>query len=43
MEDLNREMEMTFLFSSHDPEVIKRARRLIVLRDGEIVSDERKL
>jgi putative ABC transport system ATP-binding protein len=42
MEDLNREMEMTFLFSSHDPEVIKRARRLIVLKDGEIVSDERK-
>ena len=41
MEDLNREMEMTFLFSSHDPDVIKRARRLIVLRDGEILSDER--
>ena len=42
MENLNRDMGMTFLFSSHDPEVIKRARRLIVLRDGEIVSDERK-
>jgi len=42
MEDLNRDMGMTFLFSSHDPEVIKRAKRLIVLRDGEIVSDERK-
>jgi putative ABC transport system ATP-binding protein len=41
MEDLNREMGMTFLFSSHDPDVIKRARRLIVLRDGEILSDER--
>ena len=41
MEDLNREMEMTFLFSSHDPDVIKRARRLIVLRDGEITSDKR--
>ena len=41
MEDLNREMGTTFLFSSHDPEVIKRARRLIVLRDGEILSDER--
>jgi len=41
MEGLNREMEMTFLFSSHDPDVIKRARRLIVLRDGEILSDER--
>jgi putative ABC transport system ATP-binding protein len=42
MEDLNRDMGMTFLFSSHDPEVIKRAKRLIVLRDGIIVSDERK-
>ncbi|MCJ7499403.1 ABC transporter ATP-binding protein [bacterium] len=41
MEDLNREMGTTFLFSSHDPEVIKRARRLIVLRDGEIISDKR--
>jgi putative ABC transport system ATP-binding protein len=42
MEDLNRETGTTFLFSSHDPAVIKRARRLIVLRDGEIASDERK-
>ena len=41
MEDLNREMGTTFLFSSHDPDVIKRAKRLIVLRDGEILSDER--
>lgn len=41
MEDLNAEMGMTFLFSSHDPNVIKMAKRLIVLRDGEILSDER--
>ena len=41
MENLNVEMGMTFLFSSHDPDVIKRAKRLIVLRDGEILSDER--
>jgi len=41
MEDLNREIGTTFLFSSHDPAVIKRARRLIVLKDGEILSDER--
>jgi len=41
MEDLNRDIGTTFLFSSHDPDVIKRAKRLIVLRDGEIVSDER--
>ena len=42
MENLNLEMGMTFLFSSHDPDVIKRAKRLIVLKDGEILSDERK-
>jgi putative ABC transport system ATP-binding protein len=41
MESLNREMGTTFLFSSHDPNVIKRARRLIVLRDGQVVSDDR--
>ncbi len=41
MGDLNRELGTTFLFSSHDPEVIKRARRLIVLRDGEVTSDKR--
>jgi len=41
MEQLNKELGMTFLFSSHDPEIIERARRLIVLRDGRIVSDTR--
>jgi putative ABC transport system ATP-binding protein len=41
MEQLNKELGMTFLFSSHDPEVIERARRLVVLRDGRIVSDTR--
>jgi putative ABC transport system ATP-binding protein len=41
MEELNRELGMTFLFSSHDPDVIKRAKRLIKLHDGRIVSDER--
>jgi putative ABC transport system ATP-binding protein len=41
MEELNRSLNTTFLFSSHDPEVIGRARRLIVLRDGLVVSDTR--
>jgi putative ABC transport system ATP-binding protein len=41
MEDLNREIGTTFLFSSHDPDVIKRARRLIKLHDGQVISDER--
>ena len=42
MEELNRNLGTTFLFSSHDPEVIGRARRLIVLRDGVVVSDTRQ-
>jgi putative ABC transport system ATP-binding protein len=40
MERLNRERAITFLFSTHDPAVMSRARRLIRLRDGRIVDDE---
>lgn len=40
MEKLNREEQMTFVFSTHDSRVIQRARRVITLVDGEIVSDE---
>ena len=40
MEGLNQELGTTFLFSSHDPDVIKRAKRLIKMHDGRIVSDE---
>ncbi len=36
MEQMNRERDITFVFSSHDPQVIERARRLVKLRDGEI-------
>ncbi|MDT8273061.1 MAG: ABC transporter ATP-binding protein [Desulfomonilia bacterium] len=39
MMKLNTEKGITFLFSTHDPEVIQRARRIIRLRDGRIVSD----
>ena len=39
MEKLNREEQMTFLFSTHDQRVIDRARRVIRLVDGRIVSD----
>ena len=41
MEKLNREEEMTFIFSTHDVRVMKRARRVITLEDGKVVSDER--
>ena len=40
MEALNREQRVTFLFSTHDPRVMGRARRLIRLVDGRIESDE---
>lgn len=42
MEILNREENMTFIFSTHDVRVMKRARRVITLEDGRVVSDEMK-
>ena len=39
MAKLNREEQMTFLFSTHDQRVIERARRVITLVDGKIASD----
>jgi putative ABC transport system ATP-binding protein len=39
---MNRERGVTFLFSSHDPLVIERARRTVRLRDGRTVADERR-
>lgn len=42
MAKLNREENMTFIFSTHDQRVIDRARRVITLVDGKISSDERR-
>jgi len=39
MEKLNREEEMTFIFSTHDERVMKKARRLVSLDDGKIITD----
>ncbi len=39
MAKLNKEEDMTFIFSTHDQRVIDRARRVITLEDGKIVSD----
>jgi putative ABC transport system ATP-binding protein len=39
---LNRELGTTFLFSSHDPMVVSHASRVVTLRDGQVVSDERR-
>lgn len=42
MRRLNEEQGVTFLFSTHDPLVIERARRVIRLLDGMVQSDETK-
>lgn len=39
MRRLNIEEKVTIIFSSHDPMVIEKARRSIVLRDGKIIED----
>ena len=40
MARLNKEEHTTFLFSTHDQRVIDRARRVVTLEDGKIISDE---
>jgi putative ABC transport system ATP-binding protein len=42
LEDLNRGDGMTFVLASHDNHVIERVRRVVRLRDGRIVGDERR-
>ncbi|MFO7562516.1 MAG: ABC transporter ATP-binding protein [Enhygromyxa sp.] len=42
MERLNRERDVTFIFSTHDPRVMARARRVVRMVDGKVDSDERK-
>lgn len=41
MEQLNRERGATFVFSTHDPRVMDRARRLVRIVDGRVARDER--
>jgi len=42
MEKLNKEENITFIFSTHDQRVVKKARRVITIEDGKVLSDERK-
>jgi putative ABC transport system ATP-binding protein len=42
MEKLNKEENITFVFSTHDARVVKKARRVITVEDGKVISDERK-
>ena len=39
---LNKEEDVTFVFSTHDQRVIDKARRVITLEDGKIISDEKR-
>ncbi|MFO7896793.1 MAG: ABC transporter ATP-binding protein [Candidatus Cloacimonadales bacterium] len=40
MQKLNRDLQTTFLFSTHDEKVIEYLKRKITLKDGKIVNDE---
>jgi putative ABC transport system ATP-binding protein len=42
MENLNRTHGATFVFSTHDSMVMEFARRLVMLHDGEVISDTRR-
>jgi putative ABC transport system ATP-binding protein len=42
MEKLNKEEKITFIFSTHDARVVKKARRVITVEDGKVLSDEKK-
>lgn len=39
MKEMNDKKGVTFIFSTHDPMVMERARRLVLLRDGKIAED----
>lgn len=39
MQQLNEKEGTTFIFSTHDPRVIERARRVIVFEDGKVAED----
>jgi putative ABC transport system ATP-binding protein len=43
MAKMNLEEKATFVFSTHDHRVIERARRIITLEDGKVVSDQKIL
>ena len=42
MARLNNEHGATFVFSTHDPRVLKYAKRLVGLVDGRVATDVRK-
>jgi len=43
MEKLNRNENITFIFSTHDARVVNKARRVVTVEDGKVISDELKM
>ncbi len=41
MQKMNEEKEITFVFSSHDKQVMEKAKRLLILKDGLLESDNK--
>jgi putative ABC transport system ATP-binding protein len=39
MEKLNKDENITFIFSTHDSRVVNKARRVVTVEDGKVVSD----
>ena len=42
MERLNEQEKVTFIFSTHDPRIMAKAKRIITLEDGKVLSDVTK-
>jgi len=42
MERLNEEEKVTFIFSTHDQRVVKKAHRVVTIEDGKVASDEKQ-
>jgi len=39
MQEMNEKKNITFIFASHDQQVIERGKRLLTLKDGKIIAD----
>jgi len=42
MRELNEKTAMTFVFSTHDEMIKKRANRIVTIKDGKVAGDERR-
>ena len=40
---MNLEKNITFIFSSHDRQVLEHARRIVILKDGRLAEDNKKI